>query len=600
MPHGDFMKVLFVTSEHPADLFGGLGTFTREFVRELRKFAQVKCVYFHLRDGDMPLPDETIDIAVYPHHVFEAFSQDARILEVAASFRAQLDPLIKEFKPDVIHCNDRQTYLPFRFDNNVLYSSHLIYTDLIASSQLNDIYFQEVKVERCALEHSAIVAAYSDFAAKSALKLAGGMCVPVVLPLGLRTQNFMKAGIEKCCKNGFMKGGKLRVTYFGRFDNVQKGLNDFIYAVNALGKDFKEQNNIIYSLYGRGTLDPYVDATLFDNIKFLKGQELYKAYSDADIVVMPSRYEPFGFTGLEAMAAGCLVLLPSGLGMDMYAIPDWNCLEIPNDGEGISKVLKNAVENFQSFGIIRENALRTAKNWTWERCVQAHLYIYNQIAKGRVSHLSNAYRIEEREILDKYNRTNDVEKIYCAETERQSAFMAVKSVKQIYGNDCKILVLSGVYAPDTDDVFENVQVYSVLNEGNAGITVRPECLPFDDEDFDVVICCGAWETVLDPCGSLMEMLRVAKKNVIVLYYNGQPHEWQTYQMENDEDWKMMNCSKWECVHHLKDDVDVIGADDSNNQKILAGLINMEKIVPYGAVIYNRYYHKKEVRNESIA
>ena len=113
------LKVLFVTTEHPGYIFGGLGTFTREYVRELRKFADVKCVYFHLRDDEPPLPDETVDYVIAPDHVFEAFSPDARILEVAASFRAQLDPLIKSFRPDVIHCNDRQTFLPFRFDKNV-------------------------------------------------------------------------------------------------------------------------------------------------------------------------------------------------------------------------------------------------------------------------------------------------------------------------------------------------------------------------------------------------------------------------------------------------------------------------------------------------
>ncbi len=594
------MKVLFVTSEHPADLFGGLGTFTREFVRELRKFAQVKCVYFHLRDEEPPLPDETVDLVLRPSMVFDAFAQDARILEVAASFRAQLEPLIREFRPDVIHCNDRQTYLPFRFDKNVLYSSHLIYTDLISSCCLDDIYFQEVKVERCALEHSTLVAAYSDFAAKSALKLAGGMCVPVVLPLGLKLENFMKAGIEKCCKKGGRKGGKLRVSYFGRFENVQKGLNDFIYAVNVLGKNFKEKHNIEYSLYGRGELDDIVDPSLFDNIAFLKGAELYQAYADADIVVMPSRYEPFGFTGLEAMASGCLVLLPVGLGMDMYAVPDWNCLEIPNDGEGIAKVLLRAVEDFDSLKLLRDNAVRTARNWTWERCVQSHLYIYNQMAKGRVSQLCSAYRIEERSVLEKYNRSNDVEKIYCAETERQAAMMAVRSVKETYGQDAKILVLSGVYAPDPEDVPENVQVFSVLNEGKMGITVRPECLPFDDGEFDVVICCGAWESVVDPCGSLMEMQRAGKKNVIVLYYIGQPHSWQTYQMDGDEDWHLMNSSDWECVRHLDEISENQNENDCANRKILAGLINMEKIVPYGAVIYNHFYQTKEVVNEIIA
>ena len=133
------MRILFVTTEHPGNLYGGLGTFTREYVRELRKYADVKCVYFHLQDTPLPEPDLTVDYVIAPEHIFEAFSPEARILEVASSFRSQLEPILKSFRPDVIHCNDRQTYLPFRFEKNVFYSSHLIFTDLLTSNTMNDL-----------------------------------------------------------------------------------------------------------------------------------------------------------------------------------------------------------------------------------------------------------------------------------------------------------------------------------------------------------------------------------------------------------------------------------------------------------------------------
>ena len=127
------MRVLFVTSEHPGLLFGGLGTFTREYVRELRKYCDVKCVYFHLSDERIPLPDETVDYVFEPEQIFDAFTPEARILESAASLRKQMEPLLQSFRPDVIHCNDRQTYMPFRFEKNVFYSSHLIFARVVPS-----------------------------------------------------------------------------------------------------------------------------------------------------------------------------------------------------------------------------------------------------------------------------------------------------------------------------------------------------------------------------------------------------------------------------------------------------------------------------------
>lgn len=553
------MKVLFVTSEHPKFLFGGLGTFTREYVAELRKYCEVYCVYFHLRGGNVPLPDETIDLVVEPDLVFDAFAPDARILEVASSFRAKLDNLIISFKPDVIHCNDRQTFLPFRFDKNVFYSSHLIYTDLLSTNCLDDLYFQEIKVERCALERSSVVGVYSKFASKSVFKLSGGLSSPVILPLGL-SKEFVepknKSIVYKNNKKNELKNDgtefriaesfeesfpKLRVCYFGRFENVQKGVNDFIHAVNILGPYFKNKYNVEYSLYGRGSLEVGIDLSLFKNIKFLQGQELINAYKSADIVVMPSRYEPFGLTGLEAMALGCLLLVPSGLGMDMYAKPNWNCLEIPHNPNGISEVLYKAVVDFSKYKFLIENGIATAKKWTWQRCVKAHMYFYNLIRKKRISQLSSAYRLEWIDMLNSYEGVSDVEKVHCYEQEKIGIFSLLHKY-----SDKRVLVVSGVFESGGINLPINVTHISVLNENADGVYVRPECLPFDDKEFDVVVASGSWETVIEPCGALVEFQRVSKEKVVILYHEGYPYYWQQIQMEDNNDWQNITSSEWNC------------------------------------------------------
>ena len=562
------MKVLFITSEHPERLFGGLGTFTREYVKELRKYAEVKCVYIHLRDEPCPKPNETVDMVICPYGTFEAFSPEAQILEAAASLRAQLEPLLKEFNPDVIHCNDRQTYLPFRFDKNVFYSSHLIYTDLIASSALNDLYFQEIKVERCALTNSAVLAVYSDFAAKSAYKLAGGQCSPIVLPLGLRTDKF----IQKTKKISPQNKKGLTVSYFGRFENVQKGINDFIYAVNILGKSFKNKFNLTYNLYGSGVVDSYMDTSLFDHIDFLQGNDLIKAYKEADIVVMPSRYEPFGFTGLEAMAAGNLLLVTEGLGMDMYAEPGVNCLSIPHDPFGISTILREAIIDYDKMTFIRDNAIKTAEEWTWKRCVQAHLDVYKQLCQERVPQLSSAYRMEQREILSSYNKISQVKKLYCSTQEQKACDEILKNYEK-WDSDAKILVLTGNYIPQEKEYSKNVTFVSTLMQNSHGIVTRLECLPFEENEFDIVIAAGAWETVLDPCGAISEMERVSKQNVIILYHKGKPHEWQTIQMETEKDWLNFNRTDWKYT--------------PENKNFLINSVEIEKNTSYGAVVYNR-------------
>lgn len=567
------MRILFVTSEHPAYLYGGLGTFTREYVRELRKYCDVKCVYFHLQNGIAPLPDETVDIVLEPDAVFDVFTPEAKILEVAASFRAQLDPLIKSFKPDVIHCNDRQTYMPFRFDSNVFYSSHLIFTDLLSNRNLDDLYFQEVKVERCAIENSAVVTAYSEFAAKCVEKHANNLKSSLVLPLGLRTEKFYHKKHSD---------GKIHVCYFGRFENMQKGVNDFIFAVNRLGPQFKKRNNVEYHLYGRGQLDVNLDLSLFNRPEFLESDELFEAYAKADIVVMPSRYEPFGLTGLEAMASGALLLVTVGLGMDEYAEPGRNCIELPGNAYEMISVIRNAILDFPKMNFLCENAVRTAKLWTWKRCVRAHMYFYRLIAKGKISEINNAYTKEMREILNSYKKTSDVEKIYAAEDER-IAFSRLYDSMESDEKMKKTLVLTGNFLPEKD-VFDGRFLFvPVLEESDDGVVVRPECLPFNDGYFDKVIVAGAWESVLNPCGALMELERISKESVQILYKTQNPRPWQSFLMESEKDWTEINKSGWDFERSSGLEIE-----------------NIKQTASFDSVVYKNHSNSKEVLNEIIA
>lgn len=720
------MRVLFASSRR----CGESADFARDFVRELKAYAEVVwvCFDFDGSGGD----DCDFDYVFRTTAVFEAFSPEGKILEAAASLRFSVDFLLREFSPDVIHCCDRKAFLPFRFDGNVFYSAHF---DSFSDSSCRDGTFSEgglgsdgglnfdfcledMKVERCALKGASVVAVYSDFAARSAERMTGGMCVPIVMPAGVRAERLLRlperigrkdvfmaesfhGGEDLCgetCKGGdvacngddvacngtckcgngscndgdcvcngevlqsdgflygkkqyecggftgpvevfqeaasfgnlaprvFLFGGlsetrlsshsgrspahsgrfsarrKLKISYFGRLENERHGVNDFIYSVNILGADFKKKYNVEYSLYGEGELSPALDLGLFDDVRPLDLSAMCEAYRACDISVFPSRCESFGFSALKSMAAGNLVLLTVGLGMDEFAVPGYNCIEIPRDVNGIAMVLRDAVFDFDRHRILRENAVRTAVGWSWKRSVRSHLYVYRELSKGRASQLCSAYRTEEREVVKKFREASDVEKLYASENERRLLFKILVKLCSVrdYGfcgrgkntpggkswsaradffdvplgsmseidvesfsdflrvfekTGKKILVLTGVYAPERGTFTKNVEVFSVLNEGAEGITVRLECLPFDDGEFDVVVLCGAWESVLDPCGALVEAERVCSENLLVLYGTAMPHPWQTYQIEDDSDWEKLTGSGWKfsCVERCDSNV----------------------------------------------
>ena len=71
------LRILFITSEHPDFLNGGLGVFTRDYVQELKKYCDVFCVCFHLDGGIKPLPNNIVDLVIEPKLVLNTFSSDA-------------------------------------------------------------------------------------------------------------------------------------------------------------------------------------------------------------------------------------------------------------------------------------------------------------------------------------------------------------------------------------------------------------------------------------------------------------------------------------------------------------------------------------------
>ncbi len=514
------MKVLFITSEHPARLFGGLGTFTREFTLELKKHAEVKVVLFNLGPEKPPKADHLVDVVLCTTFAFEAFSLEARILENAASFRAQLDQIIHQFKPDIIHCNDRQTYLPFRFNTNVFYSSHLLYCDMLSMQALDDVYFQELKIERCALSRAAGVAVYSSFAAKRVNQLLPHTCSPIILPLGFDSTRFISK----------KEPGKLRIAFFGRFENVQKGVVHFINAVNLLGSSFFASHNVELSLYGKGEFGTDINVTLFKNVGFLQGDDLIRAYAETDIVVMPSRYEPFGLVGLEAMAAGCLLLATAGQGMDEYAVGGKTCVTIPSEERGIASILNKVISNFQEYIPIAEAGRKAVQIWTWKRAVVAHMKVYQQIINGNHEKLTAAYRSELTNVNNMF-QTSDVA---IRDKEVEKIHFLLKKCAVVFSDSSNLFITVG----QLNNIGEsnNALVVSVTEKDSDGVNPRLECLFYNNDQFECVCVVGAWESVFQPKFALGELFRIASKRIVIVYRTGSRLPWQTIMMEGDQDW----------------------------------------------------------------
>ena len=111
---------------------------------------------------------------------------------------------------------------------------------------------------------------------------------------------------------------------------------------------------------------------------FIDNDDLPELYNAADIFIFPSLHETFGMPILEAMSCGCPVItsnvssMPEIAGGAALLVSPYNVDEI---GKAIYQVLTD--EGLKEE--MRERGLERAKQFSWRRCAEEHLKVYQEV-----------------------------------------------------------------------------------------------------------------------------------------------------------------------------------------------------------------------------
>lgn len=123
-------------------------------------------------------------------------------------------------------------------------------------------------------------------------------------------------------------------------------------------------------------------AGVADRVRFVGGQEDVRPfYAAADCLVMPSRYEPFGSTALEALALGLPVLASTRCGAAEIIEPGvngWVCE--PDDAPGLARLMKLA-DPAAGSPAMREAARATAERYGIDAMAARLVDLYGKLAR---------------------------------------------------------------------------------------------------------------------------------------------------------------------------------------------------------------------------
>jgi glycogen(starch) synthase len=163
----------------------------------------------------------------------------------------------------------------------------------------------------------------------------------------------------------------------------------FHLALDALAAVGRRLGNIRFVVAGTGTAEPELKRQarrlgLRGHGTFLGwvGDDMLHAlYRVAELVIVPSIYEPFGIVALEAMASGCLCVVADTGGLREVVPGDGSVgLRFPaKDAQALEEVLEQALTNRAAWAQVLADAREHVLQFDWAEVARETREVYEAL-----------------------------------------------------------------------------------------------------------------------------------------------------------------------------------------------------------------------------
>ena len=398
---GERMRVLHLTTEFPPVIYGGLGTAVGGWVRASARAGISVGVL--LVEGELAVGAASWAArygAPAPGRGRQARSEGIVDPEGVTFFQARWPDaplagarLAGAWKPDVIHLHTAMVW-PV--------------AEAIRRSSTTPLVFHVHSVDRAEYEigaepHPWLVHSEQETAIASADRLIA-LCrderdllahyYPAVRPRirvvgnGIDDSAGAAASATRC-----RAGSGLLILYSGRLVE-RKGIRDLLAVIPRVLAEAPESRFVfaggpphqsgaqVASQWLGTELEPHLSRIHFTG--WLSAEELSAWYRAADILVVPSRYEPFGMVILEGMLHG-LAVVASNVGGPVEILEDGRTglLFEPRDVDGLARALLLLISDADLRQHIAQAAAHDVRQrWSWPARVARMQAVYEEVAPG--------------------------------------------------------------------------------------------------------------------------------------------------------------------------------------------------------------------------
>lgn len=304
------LKVLLIVEPTPFNYVSGYANRFKEMLRYLKQGGDEVEIFTADKD---PNPPKTTDEG-YPITTARGFEFPLyKHVTLTFDLGIHIDKIIKEFKPDLIHCASPSCVI----NPTIVYAAH--YNIPLLLSYHTDLprYAQAYCRFPMALEFAYFMMRTYHGRADLTLCTSPQLKDDLNQNAGIRRVDVWQKGINTDIFNPKFKDASMRETlsqsnpdaplliYVGRLGDEKK--------VYRLSKILDQNPGVRLAIIGSGPSENELKTHFKDypNCNFvgpLFGEDLSRAYASADMFVMPSDSETLGFVVLEALASGIPVV----------------------------------------------------------------------------------------------------------------------------------------------------------------------------------------------------------------------------------------------------------------------------------------------------